>query len=61
MKISSNLKETRELFDTLTSNMLDGLVVIDWDGNILFANKARASAARGPLRGLQPLALPCEY
>jgi PAS domain S-box-containing protein len=39
-KISSNLKETRELFDTFTSNMLDGLVVIDWDGNILFANKA---------------------
>ena len=40
MKINLNLKETRELFDTLTSNMLDGLVVIDWDGNILFANKA---------------------
>ncbi len=39
-KISSNLKDTRELFEALTANMLDGLVVIDWDGNILFANKA---------------------
>ena len=40
MKTSSPLKETSELLDILTSNMLDGLVVIDRDGNILFANKA---------------------
>jgi PAS domain S-box-containing protein len=39
-KINSNLHEVQELFSTVTSNILDGLVVMDWDGNFLFANKA---------------------
>ncbi|HVN72495.1 MAG TPA: PAS domain S-box protein, partial [Desulfomonilia bacterium] len=29
-----------DLFDTVTTNMLEGLIVVDWEGNILFANAA---------------------
>ncbi|MGD0821948.1 MAG: PAS domain S-box protein [Desulfomonilia bacterium] len=39
-KINTNLHEVQELFSTVTSNILDGLVVMDWDGNFLFINKA---------------------
>ena len=39
-KINTNLHEVQEMFSTVTGNMLDGLVVVDWDGNFLFANKA---------------------
>ncbi len=39
-KTQTHLTEAPDLFETLTDNMLDGLVVIDWGGNILFANKA---------------------
>ncbi len=39
-KINTNLHEVQEMFSTVTGNMPDGLVVVDWDGNFLFANKA---------------------
>ena len=38
-KINTNLHEVQELFSAVTGNMPDGLVVMDWDGNFLFANK----------------------
>jgi len=35
-----DFKEIRELFRSVTDNMLDAMVIIDWEGNILYANEA---------------------
>ena len=34
------LREVRDLFETLASNMLDGLAMLDWQGTVLYANRA---------------------
>lgn len=39
-KKKPHLEEALNLFKAVTDNMPDGLVIIDWDGNILFANKS---------------------
>ena len=36
------LRESEELFRTLVNSMLDAAIIIDWSGNILFANAAAA-------------------
>lgn len=35
-----DISEIRELFRSVTDNMLDAMVIIDWEGNILYANEA---------------------
>jgi PAS domain S-box-containing protein len=34
------LRESEQLFSSLVSNMLDGIIIVDWNGKVLFANDA---------------------
>lgn len=48
------LQEKAELFQSLLDNILDGILICNWDGKILFANKsaARMVGLKSPEEGL---------
>lgn len=39
-KIQQALNESEHLFKSLINSMLDGLLILDWDGTVMFANNA---------------------
>ncbi len=41
--IEEDLREIQEHFGFITDHMLDAMVIIDWEGNVLYANKATFS------------------
>ncbi|HZD42937.1 MAG TPA: PAS domain S-box protein, partial [Methanomicrobiales archaeon] len=41
-KAEEALRESEELFRTLVDSMLDATLILDWDGRVLFANRAAA-------------------
>jgi two-component system cell cycle sensor histidine kinase/response regulator CckA len=41
-KAETTLKEKEEFIHSLVDHMLDGMIICDWDGRILFANKSAA-------------------
>ncbi|MBN2059355.1 MAG: PAS domain S-box protein [Deltaproteobacteria bacterium] len=45
-----DLNEIRELFHTFTDNMMDAMIITDWEGNFLYANKAAFKLAGIPER-----------
>ncbi len=53
-KLEKMLQEKPELFQTLLDHMLDGMIICEWSGKILFANKAAARIAgvKNPKEGI---------
>jgi PAS domain S-box-containing protein len=41
-KIENTLRENEQLLRSLVDNMLDATLILDWNGNVLFANNAAA-------------------
>jgi two-component system, cell cycle sensor histidine kinase and response regulator CckA len=53
-KPEKRLQENAELFQSLVDHMLDGMIICNWEGKILFANRAAARIVglKGPKEGI---------